>query len=164
MIGQIDKQTMLRQVREGFAALEALLAEFDDAQMAVSHSPDGWSVKDVMAHIAFWEDHVLARLKEAARGERPHLLGGISEEEVNRINRETLSRSRGRPLEEVKAEFQRVHRELINEIKTIPESQDDAWWALWPEIDIPWRLIQSDTCYHYEEHMATLRVWASGHE
>jgi hypothetical protein len=164
MTDQVDRQTMLKQVRAARGALEALLAEFNDAQMTASHSPDGWSVKDVMAHIAFWEDHVLARLKEAGRGERPQLLGGITEEEVNRINQETLSRSRGRPLDEVKDEFQRAHRELINEIKAIPENEDSPWWALWPDADIPWRLIQSDTCYHYEEHMATLRVWVSGNE
>jgi hypothetical protein len=164
MTGEMDRRAMLRLVREGRERLEGLLAQFDEAQMATSHPPDGWSVKDVMAHITFWESHVLERFKEAARGENPHLLGTISDEEVNRINQEALMAGRARSLDEVKEDFQRVHRELIGELKAIPESQEDAWWALWPKPDIPWRLIESDTYYHYEEHMASLRVWASGNE
>jgi len=155
----LDKQALLKRVRESRAELEALLAEFDDARMDESHPPDGWSVKDTLAHIAYWEGYALARFREAARGEKPQMLGAISEAEINRINQEALKAGRARSLDEVKAAFRQTHQALWDELAAIPENRGDAWWALWPEPDTPWNLITYNTYHHYGEHIQTLQTW-----
>jgi uncharacterized protein (TIGR03083 family) len=149
-------------VREGREELESLLATFDEAQMIEPHPPDGWSAKDVMAHIAFWESFALKRFREASQGEKPQLLGEIGEEEINRINQEALEAGRARTLDEVKSEFQRAYQELLDELVAMPEDQDDAWWAVWPAPNVLWLLIQYNTYDHYEERVTTMREWTSG--
>jgi uncharacterized protein (TIGR03083 family) len=162
MTGHMDKETMLRMVREGREELVTLLAAFDEAQMTEPHPPDGWSIKDVIAHIAFWENYALKRFRETSRGEKPKMLGQISEEEINRINQEALEAGRARTLNEVEADFQRAHQELLDELAAMPETQDDAWWAVWPAPNVPWLLIQYNTYDHYEEHVTAMREWTSG--
>lgn len=157
MTEHFDKQTMLKLVREGREELQAFLAGFDEEQSIESHPPDGWSIKDMMAHIAFWEGHALERFREAGRGEIPQMFGNISDEEMNRINREALEAGRARTLEEVRAEFQRIHKELWSELEAMPESRDDGWWTVWPEPKVPWLLAKYNTYHHYEEHTTTLR-------
>lgn len=158
--GQTPKGTTLQRVRAGRATLEALLARFSEAQRVESHPPDGWSVQDVLAHIAFWENYVLQRLQEAARGEAPQLYGELAEDELNRINQRALEAGRARPLDEVQDAFQRVFRDLWAALQALPEEPGDEWLALWPDPDLPWQIIASNTFDHYEEHMADLRAWA----
>ena len=155
----INKAEMLRQVRKGRAEFEALLAQFNEAQMRLSFPPDGWSVKDVMAHIAYWENYVLERFREASRGEKPRLLGVIAPAELDRINQEALEAGRARILAEVKDEFRRAHRELWTELEEMPENRKGSWWALWPNSDRPWTLIMNNTWEHYEEHSIPVREW-----
>ncbi len=154
-----NKTTMLKMVREGREALEKMLAKFDETQMGESHPPDGWSIKDTLAHITFWESYALERLRDAARGEKPRLYGDLSDPELNRINQEALEAGRANTLDRVKDEFHRVHRELYAELEAMPEDQSSEWWTVWPELDVPWKIIGYNTYDHYEEHLAELSRW-----
>ena len=155
----MDKSTMLRLTRDGWAELSAFLAQCGEAQLKAAHPPDGWSIQDMLAHIAFWENYALLRLREAGRGEKPRLHGNITEADLNRINQEVLTAGRQQTLAEVRANSQRIHQELWVELEALPEAQNSAWWSLWPDAEAPCRLIQYNTSDHYAEHLADARKW-----
>jgi hypothetical protein len=156
---QSQKQDWLARIRAGRAELEAALARFDDARLADPFPPDGWSVKDVMAHIAFWEGYARARLHEASQGQAPQLLGDITQADVDRINQGALDAGRQQFLVAVQDDFRRAHAGLLAEIAAIPEDPDDPWWTLWPDRELPWLIIQYNTTDHYAEHLADVRRW-----
>jgi hypothetical protein len=152
-------QTILTRVRESRRQFETILANFDDDQMTVAHDPDGWSLKDVLAHITFWESYALTRLQQATHGRTPELYGDVSEDQINAINQGALDAGRAKSLDLVKDEFARIHRDLLDAIQAIPADEDDPWWALWPEPHVPKRLIAYNTWDHYAEHLDTVRAW-----
>lgn len=155
----MDTQPLLQEIRERRGALEALIAQFTTQQTDNPHPPDGWSVKDVMAHVAFWENYAAQRLQEAARGETPKMLGDVDEARLNQINADALQAGRAQSLEQVQADFARVHRELIDAIQTVPQDPNAVWWALWPDAETPRNLIEWNTTGHYDEHGADLQKW-----
>ena len=54
----MDKHTLLRQIREAHTPIEALVAALDDEALA-GPAPDmeGWTRKDILAHLEWWNDH-----------------------------------------------------------------------------------------------------------
>lgn len=155
----LDLHTILTRARESRQRFDAVLANFDDDQMIVTHDPEGWSLKDVMAHITFWESYALTRLQEATHGCTPELYGDISEAQLNAINQDALEAGRGRSLDQVKDDFAHIRRELLDAIQGVPADEDDPWWALWPEPNTPKRLIAYNTWDHYDEHLADVQKW-----
>jgi uncharacterized protein (TIGR03083 family) len=155
-----DKPTLLQRIRESYSVLETALARFDADQMITPHPPDGWSVKDIMAHITFWERYALERLQEVGRGETPQMLGDITDDDVNRINQEALEAGRARTLDDVSADFARVHADLWAEVQALPDDSDTAWWARWPAPEVGKQIIIYNTYDHYQEHIDMMREWA----
>jgi hypothetical protein len=151
--------TILTRVRESRQQFDAILARFNDDQMTVTHDPDGWSLQDVMAHITFWESYALTRLQQATHGRTPELYGDVSEDQINAINQGALDAGRAKSLDQIKEEFARIHRDLLDAIRAIPTDEDDPWWDLWPEPHVPKRLIMYNTWDHYAEHLETVRTW-----
>ncbi len=159
MAEQYDKSTVLARARAGRAEFEAKLAHFDESEMTISRPPMGWSVKDLMAHITFWEDYALQRFAEALRGETPRLLGQVTEQEINRVNQEALDAGRAKSLEVVRSEFTQVYAALIAQVEALPDDPADPFWSLWPEPDMPWKLVHWNTYGHYAEHAEMLHAW-----
>ena len=51
----MDKDTLLRQIRDTHAPIAAAAAEMDDdALMGPAFGMQGWTRKDVLAHIEWW--------------------------------------------------------------------------------------------------------------
>jgi hypothetical protein len=60
---------MLSALREEFERWQELLVSLSEAQITAAQLDEGWSVKDVVAHLHAWQQRSVARL-EAARGGR----------------------------------------------------------------------------------------------
>ena len=63
-----EKQIALSDLREQFDYWEALLASLSEAQITAPVLDDGWSLKDMIAHLHAWQLRSIARI-EAASGD-----------------------------------------------------------------------------------------------
>jgi mycothiol maleylpyruvate isomerase-like protein len=106
-------------------------------------TPDGWSVKDVMFHIAAWAAHCGLQLERMRMG-----TWEPSDEDVERRNREWFELSRTLDLRTVRAELAAARTRMVVEFGTLPEVTPDAWE--WFEESGP---------LHYESHLQDLRPW-----
>lgn len=159
MAGERNKKTVLDLVKHSRAAFESVLSRYDDNKVVNLFSPDGWNLKDVMAHITFWESYVVDRFEEASQGKTPRTYGTLPLEELNRINQAALDAGRKQTLQEVRDNFERVHDKLLAAVEAMPEAMDHPWWAVWPDHDLPWQLIQYNTWDHYNEHLHNMEAW-----
>ena len=63
---------------------------------------DGWSIKDVIAHVTEWELAMIRCLKTALRGETPERLPfDLPDDEVDQINAAYYQRNKRKPLGQV---------------------------------------------------------------
>ena len=156
-----DKAELLARIQTTHQQLEDVLAPLSAKQME-RHILDGnWAIKDMLAHITFWEQRLLVILRNAAQGQdMPNLIepdedwhGG-----VDRVNAAAYAASLHRPLAEIRADYAASFAEVV---ATVTATPDDALFAptgysrLFEESVI--ELIAGNTYGHYEEHIPMLQ-------
>ena len=110
-----------------------------------------WSVRDVIAHVTWWEEEALKHLPAIAEGIRPPrysvAYGGI--DAFNALM--TAARSE-LSLGEVLGQFAVVHARLIGYLRGVPESLIAT--------ETPFRhRLKLDTYGHYPKHAKAIREW-----
>jgi hypothetical protein len=151
----MNRQELLTNIRAGRERLEMALARMDAARMTEPVLYGLWSVKDLLAHIGFWEQYIVDVHHTLQRGDVP--APAPDETSLDEINARVFAEHRGRPLAGVRREEGAAYRALIALAETAPE--DDlfdphrfAWTGGRPFAE----LIQNNTHEHYDEHLEDL--------
>jgi uncharacterized damage-inducible protein DinB len=146
------KTEILEEIRATHQPLEALLTMPDDARMTQSGAMGEWSVKDTLAHITWWEQHLLRRMRTG----RDDVYDGAVDDRAttDRTNAEVFAANRERPLGDVLAAFHASYQELLSALEGMSEDE------LAPE-EI-YDAIRADTFGHYPEHTGALQAWLPG--
>jgi uncharacterized protein (TIGR03083 family) len=115
------KADLLRHLTADRQALEEVINGRSDAELT-RPGPEGWSVKDHLAHIAAWERSGLALLA----GESRPAAVGLSDElfaegEDDVVNDEVRKRDADKSLAEVLAEFRRVRASTIAAVTALSD-------------------------------------------
>jgi hypothetical protein len=162
MATPVDKIQLLAWITASRAELGAVIAPLTDAQMVASGAEGELSVKDLLAHVSWWERRTLRALEYAARGEPPPKLAAEGEGEagVNRVNAETFATNRDRSLEDVRAEYASSGRDLLAALDGYSEADlfDEQGFTRILEFPALY-LIAGDAYLHYPDHVASIRAW-----
>lgn len=147
-----NREELLQQIREERAALERVLAEVPAEKMIAPVLEGGWSVKDVLAHIAAWEGLMTGWVEESLRGgapERPV----TGDDWVDQLNAQLYEQHRETPLAEVQALFASSYERAYETASRLTEEElfDPNYFA-WREGRPMYGLIGGNTCWHYPEH------------
>jgi hypothetical protein len=160
MAEQVDKTSILKQMRTRYAALEEILTTLDKTQYFTEGVIPGWSIKDILAHVASWHHRLLMWLDAAIHNQVPTISGPDSVEEMDALNAQFYQENKSRPLDEVLTDFRATHQQIIDIVQAMPE--DDLISAhrfAWSQGKPLWHLIAGDTFEHYQEHLAQIQEW-----
>ena len=69
---QLSKAEILNGIHSEYDLLEETLASLSEDQMMQPGVEGDWSVKDVMAHVATWQERMVGWVLEARQGKIPH--------------------------------------------------------------------------------------------
>lgn len=145
-----DRKTeMLQRVRTTRDAFEEALAAVPPERMTAPGVNGDWSVKDVLAHVTWWEQHLLERLRT---GQEPLYAPSDDPRAVtDAANAAIYTEHREQPLEDVRAAFDASYQELLATLQALPPDDlaDDDFYES----------IGSDTFSHYQQHTEMLRAW-----
>jgi hypothetical protein len=160
MAEQMDKLTILDEMRTNYAALEGILVQLDDTQMTTQGAIANWSIKDILAHIASWQHRLLVWLHAAIRHEQPAISGPNSVEEMDRFNAQFYQENKSRPLGEVLTDFRTTHLQIMDVVQAmLEEDLTNPQRFAWSKGKPLWHLVAGDTYEHYQEHMGQIQVW-----
>jgi hypothetical protein len=158
-ITHMKKDDLLARIRQDRAAFAALWHGLTDAQMTARPAiQPAWSVKDLIAHITYWESYMIERLSHV-------LAGGVdkrlrSDEEVDTINANVYAAHKGDSLADVLAAFDASLPRVEALIAPLTDEQiNDA--SLYTGMEIPpLYVIIGNTFGHYADHIDDLRAYA----
>src|SRR5260370_25547551 len=152
MAEQVDKASILDDVRSKYVAREAILAPLDEAQMTTPGVIGDWSIKDILAHITAWQHRLLTWLYAARHNEEPTISGPDSEEEMDRLNEQFYKENKSRPLADVLGDFRSSYLQIVEAVQAMPEEDliDPRRFA-WLDGDSLRQLVAGETYDHYEE-------------
>ena len=108
------KAELLARIGRARGELEQVIGPLDPARLDASDAT-GWSIKDHLAHLAAWQQSLLALLegrdREAALGVRPG--DTVDAEDIDALNAFIVARNRDRPAPEVLDDFRRTHQQVL---------------------------------------------------
>lgn len=151
----MDKATLLRDIRATHGPIEAA-AGFDDATLlGLAPGLDGWTRKDVLAHVEWWNTHSAAVVEAVRTGIDPYP-GDDDTWDPDAWNARILADNRDRTPDDVRrgeaASFARL-------VAAIEGSTDEE---LFGEDPHPWldgtaaETVAEDSTLHYPDHVPHL--------
>jgi hypothetical protein len=145
------RDQLVERIRADRAALSASFAGLPEAQLDTSGAAGYWSVKDILVHVAWWEQQTLAKLGGAATA-HDQLGGADNDAQIERVNDAVYREGRARSAGEVTAAFADSGSGLLEALTGLEEH------VVLANLDF----IAENTYRHYPEHAAQISAWRSG--
>lgn len=146
----MNRDQLLQRIDTAWEAFQESYAGLSDVELTEPGVVEGWSVKDILAHVTTWEEEALKYLPLVIAGGRPPryvTYGGI-----DAFNAMMTERKRGLSLDEVRTQMDATHRRLLAYLETVPEAEYRR------ETRFRHRL-RLDTYSHYPLHTEAIREW-----
>jgi hypothetical protein len=141
------------------AEWEHLLTQVGEARMTEPGVEGQWSVKDIVAHLTWYDRIVVEGAQAVMRGE-PLVRTGLRALEMDERNERIAAESRHRPLRDVLADSRQVFDQVLAVVRACPDDvlNDGRRFGL-PDDVPPWVLVANNTYEHYREHGRAIRAW-----
>ena len=147
----MNRQQLVQRLDQEWVTFKASYAGLSDAQLEAPGVTGDWSVKDLIAHVAWWEEEALKHLPHIEQGGRPPRYstqyGGI-----DAFNAQMTELKRELSLAEVMTTMEETHARLLAYVQQVPEEQFVGETRFR-------RRLRLDTYSHYPIHAQAIRAW-----
>lgn len=153
----MDKASLRDAIQTTWAEWDALVATVDPARFEQPGVSGHWSLKDVIAHISWYEREIAHMLTIRSYAEGSEWWGLPLDEQ----NAHIYEANRQRSLDDVLAESKTTHAALLAALDTVSDQDlhDASRFAYSPEGAQPWEIIAQNSSLHYPHHTQDLRAW-----
>ena len=145
------REDLLRQEAEAWGRIDNVVETLSPAELVrPGYTVEGWSAKDMMAHIAAWSNVAAGVLREISVG--TWIGHHVSDEPdgTDRLNAEWFERDRELDVDTVRSEWHASRTRMLEAFGALDEITPDA--DEWFEESGP---------SHYAEHMPDLERWVT---
>ena len=151
----MDRVEMLAQLNDEYATFLEALEGLSDDILLKSGALGVWSIKDIVAHMIFWNRFPLDEIAHVQRGERLTLHGSDDE-----INARVVAQYSIIPFDDVMRAFERSHLDVLQQISALHDADfapdSPLAHALGASIE---DTFSNNTWEHYALHAADIRAW-----
>ena len=147
----MNRQQLLNRLDTAWLAFQASYAGLATSRLTEPGVAGDWSVKDIIAHVTWWENEALRHLPLVIAGGRPPRYS-VAYGGIDAFNAMMAERKRDMSLSDVLTEQDATHRRLLDFIRTVPEDQFTR------ETRVRRRL-RLDTYSHYPIHTKAILEW-----
>ena len=162
-----NKTELLEQMRAGREEWDALIAQIPDSARTEPALAGGWSVKDLIAHVAAFENWTAAQIRAANEGRAPtdRELYGVEEVtldpegwDLDRENAAIYARYKETPLAEVMTFSSQAFADLVAAVEAVSDEDITRTGAQsWTEDSTLLEIIPGQCYAHYEQHADDLK-------
>jgi hypothetical protein len=152
----VTPDDLLDRIHTDREALATLWRGLTKEQMVCRPGPqEDWSVKDLVAHIVWWESFILERVTDLMDGAKSEPAGQIDE-----LNAKVYEQHKDSPLAEVLAAFDANWSKLRAFISSLSGEQINtpAYYRTYDGVALL-PILRAGTFGHYPSHMTDLRTY-----
>lgn len=166
------KADLLPQIEEQWTALHTLFNTLTDHQLTQIKNPDGWSIKDHVAHMTAWENSVIAVLT----GKPRHIGLGVPEvvyasNNLDAINKVIFEAHKDDPTHVVFPAFHQTHHQLLDLLDGMSDEDLNQPYSHYlpnekttgghlPVINV----VYGNTIHHFKEHLGWIVALLAEHQ
>jgi hypothetical protein len=156
MDDRLTREEILSQLQTEYERLQGTLGRMTKVHMTEAGVVGYWSIKDVLAHLIYWNRLPIRELLAALNGETME----YEEGSVDEINARAVAAYREHSLEETRAEFDQSFQEVVGAISGLPDSAFQPNNPLEEAMgDHIAGVFGSNTYEHYPIHERQIRDW-----
>jgi hypothetical protein len=150
-----QKQALLDDMLSGRQELEAALARVKDSEMDLTILHGEWTVKDLLGHLAFWEETVTGLFITLRAGKNPEPFP-----DLDALNAQQIAEWRKIPLAEVKTREKAAFEQVVSLVISARDAElFEATHFPWTEGRVFAEFFCDNTCGHFKEHLPELIIW-----
>lgn len=147
----MKRQQMLDRLDSAWKDFEESYAGLSDAQMMIPRVTGEWSVRDIIAHVTWWEEEALKHLPVIrAGGSSPRY--SVTYGGIDAFNAMMTQERRHLSLAQVLQQHDEVHARLMDYVGAAPEE-------LFTRETRFRRRVRFDAYGHYPIHARAIRAW-----
>ena len=147
----MNTQQLLDRIDVAWTEFEASYAGLSDAELLMPGVTGAWSVRDIIAHVTWWEEEALEHLPLVRAGGRPPRYS-VTYGGIDAFNALMTERRRHLPLAEVLRQHDEVHARLLAYVRAAPAE-------LYTRETRFRRRLRLDAYGHYPIHARAIRRW-----
>jgi uncharacterized damage-inducible protein DinB len=156
MVEPTQKRSFLTRILKARKAWDESIAGLTREEMVIPDFCAIWSVKDVIAHIA-WYDRAMVEMLEAKElADSPYWKMTLDER-----NAVIFEENKDRRLDDVVQEATDLFTMLVELLEGLTDDDlnDPRCFPGMPLEWRPWQVLASNTCEHYEAHLCKGKTW-----
>ena len=147
----MDRSQLLKRLDKAWEVFKESYAGLSDAELMEPGVTGAWSVRDIIAHVTWWEEEALTHLPLILDGRKPPRYS-VTYGGIDAFNAMMTEQRKDLPLAEVLRQRDDTHRRLVDFIESVSEDQFIR------ETRFRHRL-RLDTYSHYPKHAEGIRKW-----
>ena len=144
-------QRVLYRLDAAWDAFEGSYAGLSDSQLLIPGVTGEWSVRDIIAHVSWWEEEALHHLPLVLQGGRPPRYS-VTYGGIDAFNALMTERRRTLSLAEVLRQHDEIHERLTACVRGVTEELHGRETRFR-------RCLRLDTYAHYPIHAEAIRRW-----
>lgn len=152
----MNRQQLLQRLEKEWEAFQASYAGLADAQLLEPGVTGSWSIRDIIAHVTWWEEEALTHLPLILEGGRPPRYS-VKYGGIDAFNALMTQQKKNLSLAEVLQQQADVHLRLIAYLQRAPVEQFTRETRFR-------RRLRLDTYGHYPKHAHAIRTWREQHK
>ena len=160
-----SKQALMDDIRTEHDSLCARLAEIPKARWhGLGVWGDGWTLSDLVAHLAEWQHMFLGWYEDGLRGATPQMPApGYKWSQTPKLNRAIWERHRSRSQADVRAEFDSGYSRIVQIVEALsPEQLPTPGHYEWTGKHPLTTYIGPNTASHYRFAIKAIKRWLKG--
>jgi hypothetical protein len=147
----VRRQQLLQRLEQAWVDFQESYAGLSDAELMEPGVTGAWSVRDIIAHVTWWEEEALTHLPVVLAGGQPPRYS-VTHGGIDAFNAKMTEQRRHWSLAQVRAHHDEVHRRLVAFVAGAPADQTSG--------DTRFRRrLRLDTYGHYPKHARAIRAW-----
>ena len=146
----MHKERLFQRITTAWQELQDAIAGLPDAALRAPGAVGEWSVRDLLAHIATWEEEALKALPVIVEGGK--LPRYASQGGIDAFNARQQEAKRHLSLDRLRLEMASTHQRLLALIDRVPEQAYAAEGRFLKRLRL-------DTYGHWRGHAADVRRW-----
>lgn len=158
---EADKQALVARLKDAREALLTLVRNLPIDQVEAPGAMGDWSVKDIIGHIASWEDRLLTMTQMVLNGQADKIDWIDSDEALQAWNHRQQRRKQDWSWSDTIRELALLREEVLWNVDGIEPAQLFQPHDLAAGRVSPAELLEGIAA-HDQEHLVELRTWAEG--
>ena len=155
-----NKAELLAAIRTNRSNLEKKFSNLTPEQMVWPGSMDEWSVKDILAHLADWEQRFIGWYQAGLRGEEVHTPApGLNWGNLPELNQQGYEKHLHKTLDEVLDYYHASYQQILSLIEGM--SQDELFtpgYYQWTGVKPLQNWVAANTSRHYNWARRNIRT------